>query len=111
MALRSTRDVSMNFMSDRKEKEQLESSRQHISLGIPTKVPIGPSGFRAGPDLDPKDDQFVFPLTQTDPPDPGRDAKREPQALRLRIVSRDEEGEDTDFHSQGTRPYAVVRCH
>ena len=44
----------MNYTSDKKSKKSLESFRRHVSLGIPTNIAVGPLGFRAELDIDPK---------------------------------------------------------
>lgn len=41
-------------MFNKKSKKNLKSSQQHISMGIPTNIAIGPLGFRADLDIGPK---------------------------------------------------------
>ena len=46
--------LSMDRLFDKKSKNSHKSSRRHFSLGIPTNIAIGPLGFRAELDIDPK---------------------------------------------------------
>jgi len=47
----------MDCRFGKKSKKSLEPSQRHISLGIPTNIAIGPLGFRAELDVDPKSEQ------------------------------------------------------
>jgi len=45
------------LLKNLKTKESAKLPRQHISLGIPTNVAVGPVGFRAELDVGPKGEQ------------------------------------------------------
>ena len=47
----------MNHLLDKKPKKSLKSSQRDVSLGIPTNIAVGPLGFRAELDIDPKGEQ------------------------------------------------------
>lgn len=44
-------------MNYKKAKNSPKSSRRHLALGIPTNIAVGPLGFRADLDIDPKGEQ------------------------------------------------------
>jgi len=48
----------MNRLFDKKSKKSPKPPRQHIASGIPTNIAIGPLGFRAELDIDPKGDSI-----------------------------------------------------
>ena len=47
----------MNCLFDKKSKKSLKSSQQHVSLGIPTNIAVGPLGFQAELDIDSEGEQ------------------------------------------------------
>ena len=47
----------MNRLFDKKSKKSLKSSQRHVSLGILTNIAVGPLGFQAELDIDPKGEQ------------------------------------------------------
>ena len=40
--------MRMDYTFGKKSKKSLKLSQQHLSLGIPTNIAVGPLGFRAG---------------------------------------------------------------
>ena len=44
----------MDRLFDEKPKKSLDPSKRHVSLGIPINIAVGPLGFRAELDIDPK---------------------------------------------------------
>jgi len=83
----------MDHPSDKKSKRSLKPSQRHISLGIPTNVAIGPLGFRAELDIDPKGKQDVSPHNVV-ADRTGSTAVLDDNGTRAsRIVLQDKEGE------------------
>jgi len=60
----------MNLLSNKKHKKSPKPPQQHIALGIPANIAVGPLGFRAELNVDPKGDSVMILLVGVDWPDP-----------------------------------------
>lgn len=50
-------------MSEKKSKKSSDFLAKHLSFGIPTNVAVGPLGFRAELDTDPRGEQSILRTT------------------------------------------------
>jgi len=50
----------MSHFSNKKHKKSPKPPQQHIALGIPTNIAVGPLGFRAELDVHPKGDLVMI---------------------------------------------------
>ena len=61
----------MNHIFDKKLKKPLKSSQRLVPLGVPTNIAVGPLGFHADLDIDPKGEQTCchrdFEIAEPDP--------------------------------------------
>jgi len=77
----------MSHFSNKKHKKSPKPPQQHIALGIPTNIAVGPLGFRAELDVDPKGYLVMILLVGVDWPDPTVALDENPGPSR--IVFRD----------------------
>jgi len=85
----------MDRLFDKKSKKSLKSSRRHISLGIPVNTAVGPLGFQAELDIDPKGEQgFSYRDLDADRSDSSTVTPDEGDTRASRIVFRDKKKED-----------------
>ena len=83
----------MNRLFDKRSKDSRKSSQRLVSLGIPTNVAIGPLGFRAELDIDPKGERCPYRDLEVDGPDPTT-VLDEKDTRASRIVFQENKSED-----------------
>ena len=100
--------TKMNRLFKKKPEESSKYSQRDIFLGIPTSIAVGPLGFRAELDVDPKGESSrSYRDVEADCPD-STVATDEKSNKSPRIVFQAKNHEDQELPAQETLTPAVV---
>ena len=98
----------MDRLFNKKPKKSLDPSKRHVSLGIPTNIAVGPLGFRAELDVDPKGEQGCSPHNMGADRTDSTAALDENGTRVSRIVFHDKKSEDQELPTPETSNHGAV---